>query len=53
MESAKKTAFPVVGAIFLALALFKFLDGGNWIVWLLLGVLFGGLGIFRSKEGKS
>jgi len=52
MESVRKAGFPVVGVIFLALAVFKFLQGGNWAVWAILGVLFGGLAAFRaSKQG--
>lgn len=50
MDSAKKAGFPLIGAIFLALAVFKFLQGDNWVVWAILGVLFGGLGIFRSRK---
>jgi len=46
----QKAAFPVVGAIFLALAVFKFLQGEGWVVWAILGVLFGGLGIFRRNR---
>ena len=49
MQQAAKVGFPLVGAIFLALAALKFVNGGNWIVWVILGVLFGGLGIFGRK----
>lgn len=45
-----KAGFPVLGAVFLALGVFKMLRGDNWVVWLILGVVFGGLGIFRSRK---
>ncbi len=50
MTDPVKTGLPVLGAIFLALALFKFLQGDDWVVWLILGLLFGGLRIFVSKK---
>ena len=52
METAKKSAIPVIGAIFLALAVVQFLKGDNWVVWAILGVLFGGLGVFRAKSDR-
>ena len=51
MEGAAKKGVPAIGIIFLVLALVKFLQGDNWVVWLILGVVFGGLGIFGL--GKS
>ena len=50
METVTKAGFPIVGVIFLALAAFKFLQGGNWVVWAILGVLFGGLAAFRASN---
>jgi hypothetical protein len=50
MEAAKKSAFPGIGVVFLALAFVQFIQGGNWVVWAILGVIFGGLGIFRSRS---
>lgn len=50
MAKAGKTAFPVIGFIFLALAVVQFLKGDDWVVWAILGVLFGGLGIFGRKK---
>ena len=53
MGGAAKKGFPMVGAIFLVLALVKFLQGGDWVVWAILGLLFGGLGIFsRSNRAE-
>lgn len=40
-----------IGIIFLALALFNFLTGDDWVVWAIIGVLFGGLSAF-SGLGK-
>ena len=52
MPNAAKTGFPILGAIFLALAVLKLVQGENWVVWAILGVLFGGLGIFsRTRSG--
>jgi hypothetical protein len=42
----------LVGGVFLGIALYRFLSGEAWVVWLILGVLLGGLGLLgRSKEG--
>ena len=48
MPEPVKTGLPIVGVVFLLLALFKFLQGENWVVWLILGIVFGGLRIFAS-----
>ena len=56
MDGAAKKGFPVVGAMFLVLALVKALQGDDWVVWLALSVVFGGLGIFtrgKKSEGTS
>jgi len=50
MPSSAKVGIPVVGVIFLLLALFKFVNGGPWLVWLILGFLFGGFGIFNLNR---
>ncbi len=51
---AKKTdlGMGVVGLMFLALAVWKFLSGDGWIVWVLLGFLFGGFGAVRKLLTK-
>lgn len=52
MSKPVMIGFPVVGAIFLVLAVAKFLNGEGWVVWAILGVLFGGLGVFgRNRSG--
>ena len=51
MYGAATKGLPIVGIIFLVLALVKFLQGDDWIVWLLLGFLMGGFGIFGLGNG--
>ena len=52
MSGTTKVGFPVVGVIFLALAVFKFINGDAWVVWAILGFLFGGFGVFkRDRSG--
>ena len=56
MPKSVKAGLPVIGVIFLLLAVFKFASGDSWIVWAILGFLFGGFGIFsanRSGANKS
>lgn len=53
MPEPVKKSLPVIGLIFLMLAVLKFLQGGNWIVWLILAVLFGALRFLPSKPGTS
>lgn len=50
MPEPVKKSLPVIGIIFLLLALFKFLQGDNWVVWLILGILFGGLRFLPSSR---
>ena len=52
MGDVQKKGFPVVGAIFLGLGIWNFLRGENWVVWIILGVLLGGLGILSWKRGR-
>ncbi len=50
METVNKAGFPILGVIFLGLAVLKMVQGGDWVVWAILGVLFGGLAAFRVKK---
>jgi hypothetical protein len=34
----------LIGLMFLGLAVFEFLSGDSWVVWAILGFLFGGFG---------
>lgn len=51
---AKKTdlGMGVIGLMFLALAVWEFLSGDGWVVWLILGFLFGGFGAARKLLTK-
>jgi len=54
MDQLRTKGFPVIGVIFLALGVFKLIQGKDWVVWIILGVLFGGLGAFsRLKDEQS
>lgn len=44
--------FPILGAIFLALGVLKLVQGDRWVVWIVLGILFGGLGLFSRRKDK-
>ena len=50
VPNAVKGSVPVIGVIFLSLAAFKFFKGDPWVVWAILGFLFGGFGIFNLKR---
>jgi hypothetical protein len=52
MDQFQKKGFPLIGVIFLALGVFKFLQGDNWVVWIIISVLFGGLGVFSRRTDK-
>lgn len=51
MVEGVKKGFPFVGAVFLGLAVLNFLRSEDWVVWAILGVLFGGLGAFAFLKG--
>ncbi len=53
MDKVEKGAFPVLGVVFLALGVINFAQGDAWIVWAILGVLFGGLGVFTWRRKRS
>ena len=50
MQNAAKTGVPIIGVVFLLLAVMKFINGESWIVWAILGFLFGGFSIFSAKQ---
>ena len=51
MGGAVKKGFPFVGVLFLIVGVIQFLQGDSWVVWAILGFLFGGFGIFTSRKG--
>jgi len=52
MNKIQKKGFPLIGVIFLTLGAFKLLKGDDWVVWIIIGVLFGGLGAFSRRKDK-
>lgn len=52
MNQLQKKGFPLIGVIFLALGVFKFLQGDDWVVWVIIGIVFGGLGAFSRRTDK-
>jgi hypothetical protein len=44
MGSKAQIGGGLVGLMFLALGVFEFLQGDNWVVWIILGFFFGGFG---------
>ena len=52
MDKFQKKGFPFIGAIFLALGFFKLLRGDDWVEWIIIGVLFGGLTAFSWRKDK-
>lgn len=43
----------VIGLMFLGVGVLKMAQGGNWVVWIILGFLFGGFGaLSRLLGGK-
>jgi hypothetical protein len=51
MPNAVRNGIPVIGLIFLILAFYKLAVGDPWVVWAILGFLFGGFGVFGKKRG--
>jgi hypothetical protein len=54
MATQKVNWTQTLGAVFLGVALYRFLVSDGWIVWLILGFLFGGFDLWsrRSKAGE-
>ena len=52
MDQLQKKGFPLIGVIFLALGVFKLLQGDDWVVWIIIGILFGGLGAVSQRKDK-
>ena len=52
MNGVGKKGFPVVGVIFLTLGVFKLIQGDDWVVWIILGVVFGGLSAVNWRRDR-
>lgn len=54
MDKKAQAGSGIAGLIFLALAAFNFFRGENWIVWVILGALFGGFtALGRIMDGRA
>lgn len=52
MIPSAKTGVPAIGILFLALAVLKLINGDDWVVWAILGFLFGGFGMFANRSAR-
>lgn len=52
MRQLAGKSFPLIGVLFLVLGIFKLIQGDSWVVWFILGVVFGGLGVFSRRQDK-
>ena len=52
MNRVAKTGFPVLGLVFLVLAISKFMQGESWVVWAILSFVFGGARLFAAKGSE-
>lgn len=50
MPEPVRKSVPVIGIIFLLLAIMKFVQGESWVVWLILAIAFGALRLFPSRD---
>ena len=39
-----------IGLLFFGVGVLKLLQGNDWVIWMILGVLFGGLSAFSGKQ---
>jgi hypothetical protein len=47
MGNKAESGVAIAGLIFLGIGVLRFLQGDSWVVWLILGVLLGGVGAGR------
>lgn len=52
MASKAQLGGGIVGLVFLAVGALKLVQGGHWIVWIILGLLFGGLPALGKLIGR-
>lgn len=53
MTKPQTNIIRLLAGVFLGLAIYRFLTGESWVVWVILFVLFGGLSLFRGKTEGS
>jgi uncharacterized membrane protein YecN with MAPEG domain len=52
MNQMRSKGFPLIGVIFLAVGFLRLLQGNSWVVWIILGILFGGLSALNLRKDK-
>lgn len=50
MPEPVRKSLPVIGIIFLLLAILKFVQGDGWVVWFILAILFGAMRLIPSSQ---
>ena len=50
MAVSRTNGLRLLGGVFVGIGLYKFLTGGAWVVWLILGFLFGGFSLLGGKR---
>ena len=53
MASKLKIGGGIIGLMFLAVSVIKLIMGDDWVVWFILGFLFGGFSAFGDKAKGS
>ncbi|MEH3039792.1 MAG: hypothetical protein PGN21_06990 [Sphingomonas paucimobilis] len=54
MPNTVRNGVPILGIIFVMLAVYKLAKGDPWVVWAILGFLFGGFGAFHQiRSGRT
>lgn len=53
MGNFRNTARLVIGVVCVAVALFNFIRGDDWVVWMIVGVLFVGFSVFVSRNHRA
>jgi len=43
MEQVRKTGMPLMAGLFLVMAVIEYFQDDNWVVWLVLAMMFGAL----------
>ena len=52
METVQKKGMPFVALLFLALGVIKLLKGDDWVVWILLAALLGGVSALAGAKAR-
>ena len=52
MQAKTVNWIQLLGGVFLGLAVYRFFTGEGWIVWVLLGFLFGGFDLIARWRKK-